>query len=64
MQTDTPNGAGMREHASLRTTCGREVRVGWLATAAGERPARRVSLDMGSHQARTTAHRGAGRHPG
>jgi putative redox protein len=47
MQTDTPNGAGTRDHASLRTTCGREVRVGRLALAAGERPARRVSLDIG-----------------
>jgi putative redox protein len=47
MQTDTPNGAGTRDHASLRTTCGRQVRVGRLALAAGERPAGRVSLDIG-----------------
>ena len=44
MPTDTPNATGTRERAGLRTTCGREVRVGRLALGGGEQPADRVSL--------------------
>jgi putative redox protein len=36
-----------RKELACRTTCGRDVRVGWLALGAAERPARRVSLDIG-----------------
>ncbi|MGO8960170.1 MAG: OsmC family protein [Streptosporangiaceae bacterium] len=46
MPTDTPSATGTRERAGLRTTCGREVRVGRLALGGGEQPAGRVSLDI------------------
>jgi uncharacterized OsmC-like protein len=47
MPRQTPSGAETREHAGLRTTCGREVRVGRLALAGAKRPAWRISLDIG-----------------
>ncbi len=47
MLRQTPGGASTREHPGFRTTCGREVRVGRLALASAQRPAWRVSLDIG-----------------
>ncbi len=44
--TSGPDGAG--EHISFRTTCGREVRVGYLALGGSCHPAKRVSLDIGA----------------
>jgi hypothetical protein len=34
------------DHASLRTTCGREIRVGHLVLGGTGHPARRVSLHI------------------
>ena len=48
-------GAGRpahHEHLGFRTTCGREVAVGWLVLGAPEQPARRVSLDIGQSPGR------------
>lgn len=42
-----PGGPGGHEHLGFRTTCGREVAVGWLLLGGPDRPARRVSLDIG-----------------
>jgi hypothetical protein len=39
--------ASVHEHLGLRTSCGRDVAVGWLTLGGTERPARRVSLDIG-----------------
>jgi len=33
-------------HVSVRTTCGREIRIGHLALGGGSHPAQRVSLDI------------------
>ena len=47
--------AGMRshhEHLGFRTTCGREVAVGWLVLGGPDQPARRVSLDIGQSPGR------------
>ncbi len=33
-------------HVSVRTTCGREIRIGRLALGGGSRPAQRVSLGI------------------
>jgi len=33
-------------HVSVRTTCGREIRIGHLALGGGPHPARRVSLGI------------------
>jgi hypothetical protein len=35
-------------HLGLRTTCGREIRVGHLILGGGYRPARRISLGIGA----------------
>ncbi len=43
----TRASSSVPEHQGFRTTCGREMRVGRLALGAGERPAQRVSLDVG-----------------
>lgn len=40
------DGAG--RHLGLRTTCGRDIRVGHLILGGGYRPARRVSLGIGA----------------
>ena len=47
MGTQLPGTPSQHEHVDLRTTCGREVSVGWLILGGAERPARRVSLDLG-----------------
>ncbi len=47
MLTESPSGAGTREHSSFRTTCGRDVRVGRIALAGAGRDAWRISLDIG-----------------
>ena len=43
MSTD---GASL--HVSLRTMCGREIRIGHLVLGGGRHPAQRVSLDIGA----------------
>jgi hypothetical protein len=43
MSTD---GASL--HVSLRTMCGREIRIGHLVLGGGRYPAQRVSLDIGA----------------
>ena len=48
-------GAGTRahpEHLGFRTTCGREVAVGWLIRGGADQRARRVSLDIGQSPGR------------
>ena len=41
------SGAGRAgSHLSLRTTCGREIRVGHLILGGGRQPAQRVSLGI------------------
>ena len=47
MGIQASDAASVREHQGFRTTCGREVRAGWLALGDTRRPARRVSLDIG-----------------
>jgi putative redox protein len=46
MRTQTRH-TGAPEHLVFRTTCGRDVQVGRLSLGAAERPAQRVSLDIG-----------------
>jgi uncharacterized OsmC-like protein len=47
MGTNAASTASGHGHQGFRTTCGREVRAGWLALGDAQRPARRVSLDIG-----------------
>jgi putative redox protein len=47
MGTNAYSVVSGHEHQGFRTTCGREVRTGWLALGDAARPARRVSLDIG-----------------
>lgn len=47
MGTQLPGTPAGHEHLGFRTTCGRDVSVGWLILGGTERPARRVSLDVG-----------------
>lgn len=35
------------EHLGFLTTCGRHVTVGWMTLGGSQRPARRVTLDIG-----------------
>jgi hypothetical protein len=42
-------------HLGLRTTCGRDIRVGHLTLGGGHRPAQRVSLGIGAPAAAETA---------
>ena len=42
--TSGAESAGHHHHVSVRTTCGREIRVGHLALGGGPSPAQRVSL--------------------
>jgi hypothetical protein len=45
----TISGTGDADrHLGLRTTCGREIRVGHLILGGGYRPARRISLGIGA----------------
>jgi len=39
-----PGAGSAGQHLSLRTTCGREIRVSHLVLGGGRHPARRVSL--------------------
>jgi putative redox protein len=45
--TTASGTASGHRHQGFRTTCGREVRAGWLTLGDVQRPARRVSLDIG-----------------
>ena len=47
MLRETSSAAVAREHVGVRTTCGRDVQVGLLALGGAERPAWRISLDLG-----------------
>jgi hypothetical protein len=47
MGTQISGPPSAHEHLGFRTTCGREVQVGRLILGGTERPARRVSLDIG-----------------
>ena len=46
MDSRTPDAGGAGLHVSLRTMCGREIRVGHLVLGGGRHPAQRVSLDI------------------
>jgi hypothetical protein len=46
MDIRTPGAADAGLHVSFRTTCGREIRVGYLVLGGGRHPAQRVSLDI------------------
>jgi len=48
MDIRTPSADGAGLHVSLRTTCGREIRIGHLVLGGGRHPAQRVSLDIGA----------------
>lgn len=39
--------ASAHEHLGFQTSCGRVVAVGWLTLGSADRPARRVSLNIG-----------------
>jgi len=47
MSTELSGTPSAHEHQGFRTTCGRDVQVGRLILGGTERPARRVSLDVG-----------------
>ena len=47
MRTQIYGAPQVRDHLAFRTTCGRRVQVGRLALGGAERPALRVSLDIG-----------------
>jgi len=47
MSTQIRGAAQAGEHLGFRTTCGRDVRVGRVDLGDAQRPARRVSLDIG-----------------
>jgi putative redox protein len=47
MPNDTQAPAHGVGHVTFRTTCGRDVRIGRLALVAAERPAERISVDIG-----------------
>jgi len=46
MDIRTAGAGGAGPHVGLRTTCGREIRVGHLVLGGGRHPAQRVSLDI------------------
>jgi len=46
MFSRTSGAEGADHHVSVRTTCGREIRIGHLALGGGPHPARRVSLGI------------------
>ena len=46
MFSRTSGAEGTGHHVSVRTTCGREIRVGHLALGGGTHPAQRVSLGI------------------
>lgn len=47
MRTQSSGPADAPDHLGFQTTCGRDVQVGRLALGSADRPARRVSLDIG-----------------
>lgn len=48
MRPDLAAGVGAdRRHQRLRTNCGRELTIGWLALGDVRRPAARVFVDLG-----------------
>src|ERR1019366_9848727 len=47
MLRESSSAAAAHEHFRVRTMCGRDVQVGLLALGGGERPAWRISLDVG-----------------
>jgi hypothetical protein len=47
MRDQLPGERVPHDHLGFRTTCGRQVVVGWLVLGAPDQPARRVSLDIG-----------------
>ncbi len=47
MATQFPAMPSGHDHLGFRTTCGREVAVGWLTLGDAEWPVRRVTLDVG-----------------
>jgi hypothetical protein len=48
MDISTSGADGVGLHVSLRTMCGREIRVGHLTLGGGHHPAQWVSLDIGA----------------
>jgi len=46
MFSRTSGAEGAGHHVSVRTTCGREIRIGHLALGGGTHPAQRVSLGI------------------
>ena len=46
MPSRTSGAESAGHHVSVRTTCGREIRVGHLALGGGPHPAQRVSLGI------------------
>jgi hypothetical protein len=46
MSSTISGGDNVGRHVSVRTTCGREIRVGHLVLGGGSSPARRVSLGI------------------
>ncbi len=52
MGSQVPGKRPRHEHLQFRTTCNRQVTVGWLVLAGPGQPARRVSLDIGQSPGR------------
>ena len=46
MSSRTSGAESAGQHVSVRTTCGREIRIGHLALGGGPHPAWRVSLGI------------------
>jgi hypothetical protein len=46
MHSRTSGADSVGHHVSVRTTCGREIRIGHLALGGGHHPAQRVSLGI------------------
>ena len=46
MPGSTSGAESAHYHVSVRTTCGREIRIGHLALGGGSHPAQRVSLGI------------------
>jgi hypothetical protein len=53
MRTPLSGTAQADEDVSFRTTCGRLIRVGLLTLGGAQRPAQRVSLDIGPSSGRS-----------
>jgi hypothetical protein len=46
MSSRTSGAGSAGHHVSVRTTCGREIRIGHLALGGGPHPAQRISLGI------------------